>query len=613
MSHINLDIERNGEHRCAYCLEWNPADSTVCESCTASLTPLNDFGAARALVHWENCDPRRLKLYLKDEESDRVSYWNDLFHTQKRYYVSILSTLDLVLPEMILDLYDDIEKALLAQLPLTPDQFKKMKEYELPDESLSARDALMHVYRAHPVELVRRLAALGLARSGNVDKSVYDSLIQWRAPTNKLYQELLLSLAHWTIQHFAKVDYRHGHEKILPLMHRTDRVGDWSKLYLYLAHYNIEELRYELEDIAKRGLAQLSLSCALALKDYAQVRELLGESIDEQSLALALRHGDERIAPALIRYLKHSRRHKHQSILRKLNSLKLDENFRGEVLDWLLDQSNDEFFEDVFGWENIPKQEQVLQRLSKTEKGLQIIEHGARQRLKNWDVSMEDKTLLADFIANLKPGKHATQIKKVQMQCRENYFQECGEAVEKKFDSNLLAHIIDVIFMQKRPQFDNQNLISWALSRCMLRALRETGKGGKLILSLEGKSLDQHFGGLNAFTKRLKEYFEDGDYNSSIDQWLRELFSAMKDSPKKYKVEDETLCKIYKLVFDQFEQDRCSTALMSELLGFLKTQIKQLSKPAALTKLCKGLETHSRVGNIRYHLEELQEALTTLK
>lgn len=456
-----LDIEKADEIRCPHCLSWNNKKSTICGECTTALFDSNNFGAARALFSWENTSSSQLKYVFSSEKKDKIDHWNTIFQIQFEFFQKEFPYYNFLSKYSILDIQDEVCKYFLSRLPMRPEVFKEYKEYDFPKNNKNEIELLNFTFRTHPSSVFKALAGLALIQTGRADLKIVQYLNEWEGHYKKLRQEKLLSFAHWSVQKMNYVKHYSPYiNEVMPLANQGDNAASWTKIYLYKADYDIQELKFELEDIIQSEKVQVAISACFALRKYDKIKDLLLNELDESTIDLVSVYSDERHIPNMLLFLKHAPRKYHESIIRRCVQLKpKDAGIKEQVVDWLLNQDDAVLLEVLFSWEEIPQFDTVLSKLLNDAEGIQALLSFLPQWMTTNERSLSDNKdlrLIFEKDKNSLDAKTQALLLNLQDKIRDIDFEMLCADVRKKSTSESVKKLFAQLFVQKHVLRDRQ-------------------------------------------------------------------------------------------------------------------------------------------------------------
>lgn len=589
-----IAIEQKNKIRCAACLEWNDRHLKQCSNCTAALIDAVDFGAARALLLWENYSKQRLDTHVKSADDEKVEDWNNLFNRQRKAMLERITQLQLIEPYMVLDVAEDIDKHLLASLPYKPEKFKEITDYLPPDETKSEIDQLQYMFRSHPVATLKALAGIALMYAGAGDEAVFSFLYNWKPFSKKIHQERLLCFSHWSTTSIDTMfRYQHSIDDMLPLYHEDGLTGQWATVFLFKAGYRQQELKYELEELILKAPLHLALTAALALRKYEYVDYLLDRnSINEQTVPLALRYGSEKLIPALLKYLRYAPRHLHEKIVQRIGAMKPEsQRLKNKVLDWLFQQDRDEYFEILFIWEKIPRLEKVIDRLVESERGLLVLENKLPQWVDNWPASKPFPAWFVQKISSMesRSRKLKPKLNNVKEQCSERLFLKQCEIAEVVTTPAELKKLYQLVFVSGHQHVGAQVLATGFYKLSKLAKKRDPK--GKLRFNLTDASLNAYTVGKDHFLKTIKKFLNESALNTAVNEWLGVLLYELSSGAVTYREAPEVVSGLYDLLLDADAQGNLQKGARTRFLKFIDVR-KKLIGQKRIQKLQTLKERH---------------------
>lgn len=531
---LPIRIQRPNEIRCPCCLQWNAETARVCGGCAAPVLDLTRFGAVRAILRQERCDPRRVQLFLNEEQDERIHYWQASFEQQLHLGQRLLSECRYVLAGVVLDVQDEIEQEFLSLLPLRPEVVQEYRDYQCVSDSLEPMQQLQYLYRAHPIRLVKALATMALIRLGQIDRTSFNELFEWRPQTKQLHRERLLVLAHWSVQNAGFYSaYAQAHAELVCLYDRDGQTGQWARLSSYLAGYNRDELRLELEQSVATSSGHWPLSCALALRQYESIKTLLLGRIDATTLVLALRYSDKRHLAELIAYLDYAPAQQRLALLRRCVALTHDEpQYQRQIVQWLICQAQWSYFEVIFVWSSIPRWFELIQLLASHNEGLRVLNDQLPQWLQQH--ATQDVLEVAAAVLTIS-GNALTQAALAELQQRvfEFWLKALSDRVRERPQAAEIAQLLHWVFQADSRVSTAQR--GYALHSLTRAADAKTADGHLLLNLPQLHSLS----GLDsaAFATRLLGWLQDTALQSVCGDWLNALYAAALNQSPAYEPE----------------------------------------------------------------------------
>ncbi|WP_299255017.1 hypothetical protein [uncultured Cytophaga sp.] len=452
MSYI-LEIERSEEIRCAHCLSWNNKKDTICSTCTTTLYDPINFGAARALCYWEHTSSGQLKTIFSTTSKDKINHWNTIFQAQLEFFQKEFPYYSFLSKYAVLDIQDEVYKYFLSFLPMRPEVFQEFKDYEFPKTNKNEIELLNFTFRTHPSPIFKVLAGLALIQTGRADVKIVQYLNEWDAHYKILRKEKLLSFAHWSVQKLNLYSYYSTYvNEVMPLITKEDSSASWAKIYLYKADYDVDELKYALEDMITSEKTHIAISACFALRKYDGIKDLLLDDLDESTIDLAFVYSDERHIPSLLTFLKHAPRKYHETIIRRCVQLKpKGEKLKGQVVDWLLNQDNTPLLEVLFGWTEIPRFDEVLAKLVLKKEGIQALLNFFPSWMRDNQISVFENKSIQLIFDREKTSLDSTTIEllhKLQIKINEIDFEMLSENVRKKKDPEAVKTLFLRVFSE---------------------------------------------------------------------------------------------------------------------------------------------------------------------
>ncbi|RAW02219.1 hypothetical protein [Pseudochryseolinea flava] len=371
-----LLLETIHEIRCPYCFVWNQKGESVCVDCHGPIVEIENLGAARALADWENFNTKQLQASLRNEPTHRIEYWNDLFKIQFELIQKIAVELSTVTLHAIQDVRDEAERHLMSIFPISKDVFQEYKSYAPASTQLPETQQLLHIFQQHPSKLLKTLAGASLIQLGQGNAYIIQQLLSWNAHYKKLHLERLLHFGHWSIQlnNVSGFSYASYTSDMLPLLNKPGAVGAWAKIFLYKANYNVQELKFDVEDLMRQNDLNIAISAALVLRKTKSIQDLLVNQIHEKTIDIAVRFCDERHITGMLLYLSRAPRKKQEGIINRCIALKPgDTKVKTQIVQWLLQTEQISFFENIFSWTSIPSLKEIITALLGSGEGIELL------------------------------------------------------------------------------------------------------------------------------------------------------------------------------------------------------------------------------------------------
>jgi hypothetical protein len=605
----SLEIEKPDEIRCPYCLSWNSKQANICTECTTGLYESYSFGATRALFSWEHTEPSHLAQVYASEKKDKIAHWNNLFRIQLDFFREEFLQYDFLFKNFILEIQEEVYKYFLSGLPMRPEQFKEFKEYELPPHTHNELERLNQTFRTHPSSVFKSLAAMALIQKGKADPNLVHYLGNWNAHYKKIRQEKLLTLAHWSVQKLTTfTNYKAYINEVMPLLHREEVVASWAKVFLYKADYNVQELKFELENIAASGHTQLAISACFALRQYDKIKELLLHNLDESTIELAYVHSDERHIPKLLMFLKHAPRKYHEQIIRRCVQLKpQDDKTREQIVSWLLSQDDQVLPEVLFDWEKIPRTEEVIAKLLASNSGIQSLLNFLPSWMQNNQIRIKNCPGLELLISKDDDSldlKGQELLQRLRKKIQELDFTILCESLRKKSEAEDLHELFEFLFAPKANPTDRQITDGF---HCLIRVAENTKTtevpyflflpnwGIETVLSEED------------FHARLLHYLENKDSQRIVANWLASVYE-MQATSKAAPAPDKVLFEKHTAVaLSAIESKLIDPHTGLRLLKLLFRLKNVFTLSENLQKQLQALAASSHDFEIKYWTEQIQE------
>jgi hypothetical protein len=456
-----LEIERPDEIRCSCCLSWNNKKTSICTTCTTALFDSNNFGAARALFSWENTDSGQIKYTFASEGKEKITHWNNTFQMQLEFFQKEFPFYTFLFKYAILDIVEDVSKYFLSALPMRPELFKEFKEYDFPKNNKNEIELLNFMFRTHPSVIFKALAGLALIQTGRADVKIMQYLNGWDGHYKNLKREKLLSLAHWSVQKLNTYNqYASYVNDVMPLTNNGGNAASWANIFLYKADYDIQELKFTLEEIIASEKIHVAISACFTLRKYDKIKDLLLNGLDESTIDLAFVYSDERHIPGLLLFLKHAPRKYHDAIIRRCVQLKpKDESIKAQITDWLLKQDDTVLLEVLFDWEEVPRLDEVLKKLLQDEDGIQALSSFFPSWMRNNQLTVavnEHIQLILNTDVKNPDSKASEMLKQLQLKIRAVDFEMLCEEVRRKKNTKSVSDLFVRLFSKEQPLTDRQ-------------------------------------------------------------------------------------------------------------------------------------------------------------
>ncbi len=573
MSYI-LEIEKQDKVRCPYCLSWSNKQNTICSECTTSLFDANNFGATRALFLWENTESGRLSYAFSSESKNKINHWNEIFRIQFEFFQKEFSRYSFLFKHSLLDIQEEAYKYFLSGLPMRPEVFKEYKEYDFPPDGTNETELLSFTFRTHPSPLFKALAGMALIQKGKADTKILQHITSWNAHYKNLRREKLLQYAHWSVQ---KLSYFTGYathvNEVMPLAGNSDSAASWAKIFLYKADYDIQELKFALEEIILSEKLPLAISACLALRKYDQINTLLLHNLDESTIELAFVHSDERHIPDLLLFLKHAPRKYHEPIIRRCVQLNpKDEQIKTQIVTWLLGQNDAVLLEVLFAWKTIPRQEEIIARMIQQTEGIQALLNFLPSWMLEHRIAASQTPglgLLLDIKNNPTDTKVQQLLLQLQSKVQEIDFELLCEAARK--DNNpdavkkLFAHLFSSNIMPGGRQI-TEGFYS-------LTKVAENTKATDIPYFIFDWQQKLHIDlAEQDFHLRLTDYMGDDDAKGPVSNWLFAIYEMLSDSKINLPIEAPVFEKHIDFALREIHAERMNTSTGA---GFLKLLLKR--------------------------------------
>ncbi len=601
---LELKIKRKKEVRCANCLIWNDKDNKFCQECSVPIVPTDNYGAVLYLIpnYKYSSGWKKIKKSLKKENKEKVLYWNNLFREQLDHIRTLIFEYSNISSDFILEIKEEIEKTILVTVPMSPENFKIFSDYKLPDERLPQDQKLEYLFRSHPLPVFRHLAAMSLVHSGKASKEICSALLAWQPHSRKLHQERLLTLCHWSaMMYFDPYDTT----DILVLHEEPGMVSQWAKLYLYLARYQREELKPQLETIIQKGPKHLALSCAVALNQFVKIKGIVGDTISEDTLDLQLKYAEESQLTMFLQYLQEDHADYAKKIIDKCCSISEESKNREQIIQWLLVQDKAELFEGIFRWQEIPALLSIVEYLITLSGGVNILSKWLPLWIRQQDPSPPDS--LATYITQVRLDsineEDRVKFETLQTEFFELYFNRVCEEVRSNPSEGRSIQLLGYLFSEDR------ELSTHLADRCFATLYYVAGEKSdqrQLFFSLTNKNIEKVSPDADTFFEKMRKYLEDQEINHNCNEWLEELLKAQCTSEQRYDL--HTLNSFFKLMFSLAERDKLRTYTQCQMLEFLSQNLELLQEFPDLKYDLENLKKHTRDQNILYWLSKIEES-----
>lgn len=570
MSH-SLEIEKPDEIRCPYCLSWNKKEETICAECTTALYDASNFGAARAMFAWEKTSSSQLKYAFSTENKEKKDHWNNIFQIQFEFFQKEFPYYTFLSKYAILDIQDEVSKYFLSSLPMRPEVFKEYKEYEFPKNNKNEIELLNFTFRTHPAPIFKALAGLALIQTGRADIKILEFLNNWEGHYKKLRQEKLLSFAHWSVQKMNLFKYYSSYiNEVMMLASQDDSAASWAKIYLYKADYDVQELKFELDDIIANEKLQIAISACFALRKYDKIKDLLLTELDESTIDLAFVYSDERHIPSLLLFLKHAPRKYHEAIVRRCVQLKpKDEGIKEQVVSWLLNQDDSVLLEVLFAWEVIPHFDEVLSKLLKDAEGIQALSNFLPTWFRDNSKTLSDNKslqLLFDLEDKNLDSKSEEILNKLQNKIREIDFESSCEELRKKPKSEDIKSLFTTLFAKENGLSERQLSDGfYSLTR-----VAENAKGAEkpYFTFTQNWGMDLELS-VNDFHAKVLEYLKNEETKRPVLNWLYAIYDLLISNKTEPLIETEVFEKHITFAFQEISTQGFDTGTSCRFLKLL--------------------------------------------
>ncbi len=570
MSHI-FEIEKPDEIRCPYCLSWNSKNDAICSECTTKLYDTYNFGAVRALFSWENSDPARLSYIFSSESKDKISHWNAIFQVQFGFFRKEFPSYTFLFKYAVLDIQEEVCKYFLSSLPMRPEVFKEFKEYDFPENGKNETELLSFMFRTHPASVFKALAGMALIHKGKADVKILQFLHTWNAHYKKLHREKLLSYAHWSVQKLNFFAGYSGHvNEVMPLLALEGKSADWTKIFLYKADYEVQELRFALEDIITGGTMQIAVSACFALRRYDRINDLLLHELDESTIELAYMYSDERHIPGLLLFLRHAPAKYHEPVIRRCVQLKpADEHLKEQIVAWLLEQGDHVLPEVLFAWSEIPRFEEVMNHLLQSTEGIQALLSFLPAWMRDNRIRVAENPALHRLL-EAESGLSDTKAKDLLLQLKTKVagldFDMLCEDVRKNTGPEQLKRLFALLFAEE--QLLNVRQIADGFYSLIKVAENTSATTRPYFVFLPhwgmGTELSEEH-----FHTCLSDYLSDNDTNRPAANWLFALYDMLTGSKAESLVDAEIFVKHTDFVIREMNARRLDAGTSGRFLKLI--------------------------------------------
>lgn len=602
-----LEIERPDEIRCPYCLSWNDKKSSICVECTTALYDSHNFGAARALFSWENTSSSQLKYIFSSEKKDKIDHWNSIFQIQFEFFQKEFPYYNFLSKYLILDIQDEVSKYFLSRLPMRPEVFKEFKEYDFPKNNKNEIELLNFTFRTHPSAVFKALAGLALIQVGRADLKIVQYLNEWEGHYKKLRQEKLLSFAHWSVQKMNYVKHYSPYvNEVMPISNQSGSAASWAKIYLFKADYDVQELKFELENIIATEKTQIAISACFALRKYDKIKDLLLNELDESTIDLAFVYSDERHIPSLLVFLKHAPRKYHDSIIRRCVQLKpKDEKIKAQVVDWLLNQDETVLLEVLFSWEEIPRLNEVLSKLLQDAEGIQALSSFLPSWMRN-----NQRTLLENETLQLIFSKKDSDLDSKTSEALNNLqekiiaidFDLLCEDLRKKAKPEAIKELFSRLFSKEKILKDRQITDGFSALIRVAENSKAADQPYFVFISQWGMNFNLSE---KEFHAQILDYLNYDETQRPVSNWLFAVYDLLLNSKSHQVFEKNIFEKHVDFIFQQISDQRLDTATSTR---FFKLLVK-LKESFVLTDLQQKqlhlIATESNDFEMKYWIEQV--------
>jgi len=604
-----LEVEREDEIRCPYCLSWNIKSDAICSECTTTLFESSNLGATRALVSWENVDPRSIKYSFGSEKKDKIDYWNSIFQVQLLFFQKEFPKYNFLSKYAVLDIQDDVEKYFLSFLPMRPEVFKEYKEYEFTTNK-NEIELLNYTFRTHPALIFKALAGLSLIHVGRVDSKILQFLHSWDAHYKKLKREKLLSFAHWSVQKInGFTQYSSYANEVMPLYNLENPSAPWAKIFLYKADYDVQDLKFELEEIISEGKFHQAVSACFALRKYDKIKDLLLTQLDESTIELALIYSDERHIPNLLKFLKFSPRKYHENIIRRCVQLKpTDDSLKIQIVDWLLQQEDIALLEVLFRWSEIPKFELVIKKLLSNFDGIYVLDSNLNSWISEFNVRISDSIPLnqiLNFENNKLDFKSNEILQNLKVKIKDSSFTSLCDDVKKKTSSENITLLLKYLFVL------NNNLSDRQISDGFYSLIKvaENTKSFELpYFNFHSDDLKKIDYSENEFHQTIKNYVLNPEHQRTICNWLFAIYDMLITSKTDVIIDFEFFENHCYLIFDLIYHQQIDSATSCRLFKFIFKLKSSYSLNDTLKKDLKKILEDSNDFEVKYWIDQILES-----
>lgn len=603
-----LEVERAEEIRCPYCLSWNNKTDSICAECTTSLFDASNLGATRALVSWENVDPRTIKYSFASEKTDKIEYWNSIFQVQLQFFQREFPKYNFLSKYSVLDIQDDVEKYFLSFLPMRPELFKEFKEYEFTTNK-NEIELLYYTFRTHPASIFKALAGLSLIHLGRADAKIISYLNHWDAHYKKLKREKLLSFAHWSVQRMNSfTQYVSFANEIMPLYNLENTSAAWAKIFLYKADYDVQDLKFALEDIISEEKLHLAISACFALRKFDKIKDLLLTQIDESTIDLALVYSDERHISNLILFLKFAPRKYHEAIIRRCVQLKpTDEKVKLQIVDWLLNQDDIVLLEVLFNWAEIPQLEKVITNLLNSAEGFQVLDLKLISWITEFDIQLNTSVAIEQLLTyenESLDSKSKEILSSLKIKIKETSFELLCKEVKKKPTDEIIQTLLQTIFTSKMSLTERQ--ISDGLYS-LIRVAENTKSFEKPYFIFQKQFLDSLSLSESEFQEILKTYILKTEFQRPVCNWLFAVYDMLIISKVDVEYDFDFIAKHCEILFDLIYHQQVDSATSCRLFKFLFKIKSSYTIPELLSSELKKIASDCNDFEMKYWIEQIFE------
>lgn len=603
-----LTIENENEIRCPYCLEWNMRSHDQCYSCLTPTIEIENFGAARTLLLEKKIDRYHIKQYLKDVDKSHLENWNETYRKQVQQLKAITGEIELIGPELVLISSEELDKYFLEELPIKAEKFQEYRDYIPPETKAGDFRRLKYIFRSHPIKLYRALSTIALIHKGSGDEQILGYLTNWEPKSKTLHQERILSYSHWSLEQYTATRNFTETKSILPLLKSDRIVAGWASLYLYNANYNRQETSIKLAELSHTAPLHLAISCAVTLRDYEKVKEILSFNINESTLPIAIHYSDETFIPGFINFLNIAPSHLHELIIRRIGGLRPHSlSYKIATLNWLLNQENEECFEAIFYWGEIPLMEQVVGHLLKSHRGLAVLANNLCFWLENLpETSKLPFWILDDKLLKLNRDllpQEENMLERLQKSFFEKiYYLHCNR-IKFAIDDFGIKKLCNWLFIS--PALDLETEQVYTGFNTLGQLIKSFDNKSYLIFRLNEENLLEKFGSGQNFLTILERYVLKAELNDVVCEFIQAMFYLHSENPKGDKEAEIFLDNLIQVMLDCILKGKLKNGARIQFLKYLEGQleffevsVKTSSKILDYLTVCKDLDSRHRLKRI---------------